>query len=74
MNKMDNETVKEFDTNFGKLLQQIPRKHHPGKDYLLFLYIKAFSGYFGYLLKDKDPNTLEEAQEMVARWIDNSTK
>jgi hypothetical protein len=59
--------VKEFDAKFEKLLQQIPSKLHPGKDHLLFLYIKAFPGHFGYLLKDKGPKTLEEAQEMAAK-------
>jgi hypothetical protein len=52
---------------FEKLFQQIPSSHHPGKDYLLFLYIKYFLVQFQYLLKDKGPTTIQEAQEMAAK-------
>jgi hypothetical protein len=47
------------------LLQQIPKIHHPGGDYLLFLYIKAYPGNFGFFLRDKGPKTIQEAQEMA---------
>jgi hypothetical protein len=60
--KLENETVREFNAKFEKLLQQIPKIHHPGGYYLLFLYIKDFQGHFGYFLKDKGPKTTHEAK------------
>jgi hypothetical protein len=64
---LENETIKEFDAKFEKFLQQIPSNHHPGKYYLLFLYIKAFPEHFGYFLKEKGPTTIQEAQEMATK-------
>jgi hypothetical protein len=49
------------------LIQQIPNNLHPGKYHLLFLYINALLGHFGFMLRDTTPKTLEEAQEMVAK-------
>jgi hypothetical protein len=53
MKKKENETVKEFDVKFEKLLQQIPNNLRPGKEHLLFLYINAFPGHFGFMLKER---------------------
>jgi len=62
-----NETIREFNVKFEKLFQQIPSSHHPRKAYLLFLYIKAFPVHFRYLLKDKEPTTMQEAQGMATK-------
>jgi hypothetical protein len=40
----ESETVGEFHTRFERLLQQIIEISHPGKEYLIFLYTRAFSG------------------------------
>jgi hypothetical protein len=36
---------------------------------LTFLYVNAYQGQFGFMLKDKHPTTLKEAQEQAA-WIE----
>jgi hypothetical protein len=69
--KTENETVREFHAKFERLLQQIPKSHHPGNDFLLFLYTKAFSGQMGFLLKEKAPRTIQEAHEVATR-IENN--
>jgi hypothetical protein len=43
-------------------MQKIPVSHHPSDSFLLFLYTKDFIGQLGYLLKDKAPKTIQEAQ------------
>jgi hypothetical protein len=65
--KLGSETVRDFNTRFEQLFQRLPSSHHPGKDYLLFLYIQAFQAQFQYLLKDKGPTTIQEAQEIAIK-------
>jgi hypothetical protein len=65
--KSENESVREFHTKFERLLQQIPKIHHPGRDCFLFLYTKAFSGQFRFMRMDKGPRTIQEAHEITAR-------
>jgi hypothetical protein len=42
----ENETVREFNTRFEKLLQRIPSNICPERDHLIFLYTKAFPGHW----------------------------
>jgi hypothetical protein len=42
--KLENKIVREFNSMFERLLQQIPKSYHPREYYLLFLYSKAFPG------------------------------
>jgi hypothetical protein len=49
------------------LLQQIPDNISPKDDAILFLYVNAYLGQFGFMLKDKSPKDLGEAQEQVAK-------
>jgi hypothetical protein len=71
MRKKENETIKEFDTKFEKLLQQIPNDIFPRREHLLFLYTNAFPRNFGFMLKGELPKTLEEARELATRIEDN---
>jgi hypothetical protein len=48
-------------------MQKIPVSHHPSDSFLLFLYTKAFTGQLGFLLRDKAPKTIQEAQEVATR-------
>jgi hypothetical protein len=48
-------------------MQKIPVSHHPSYSFLLFLYTKAFIGQLGFLLRDKAPKTIQEAQEVATR-------
>jgi hypothetical protein len=48
-------------------MQKIPVSHHPSDSFLLFIYTKAFIGQLGFLLGDKAPKTIQEAQEVATR-------
>jgi hypothetical protein len=41
--------------------------YHPSDNFLLFLYTKAFTGQMGFLLRDKPPKKIKEAQEVAAK-------
>jgi hypothetical protein len=57
--KHENESIREFHTRFEALLQQIPPSHHPKDYYLVHIYTRSFSGELGYLLRDKDPQSIQ---------------
>jgi hypothetical protein len=65
--KHENETIREFHTRFETLLQKIPVSHHPTDNFLVYIYTKAFTGQLGYLLRDKNPQTIQEAQELATK-------
>ena len=69
--KQENETIREFHSRFETLLQKIPVNHHPTNSFLLYIYTKAFTGQLGYLLRDKNPQTIQEAQELATKIEDN---
>jgi hypothetical protein len=65
--KHENESIREFHTRFETLLQKIPASHHPNGDYLVHIYTKSFTGQLGYLLRDKNPQSIQEAQELATK-------
>jgi hypothetical protein len=65
--KHDNETIREFHTRFETLLQKIPISHHPSDNYLVYIYTKSFTSQLGYLLSDKNPQTIQEAQYLATK-------
>jgi hypothetical protein len=69
--KQENETIREFHTRFEPLLQKIPVSHHPLNDFLVYIYTKAFTGQLGYLLGDKNPQTIQEARYLATKIEDN---
>jgi hypothetical protein len=69
--KKENEIVSEFDTRFGKLHSQIPQDLRPIVAAVRLLYVNAFEGKFGFILRDKKPRTLVEAKEYNAKIEDN---
>jgi hypothetical protein len=69
--KQENETVREFHDKFEILVQKIPVTHHPSDNFFIFLYTKAFTIQMGFLLKDKSPKAIQEAQEVATRIKDN---
>jgi hypothetical protein len=52
-------------------LQKIPVSHHPANNFLVYIYTKAFTSQLGYLPKDKNPQTIQEAQELATKIEDN---
>jgi hypothetical protein len=69
--KQENEIVRDFHDKFETLMQNIPVSHHPSDSFLRFLYSKAFTGQLGYLLRDKNLQTIQESQELDTRIEDN---
>jgi hypothetical protein len=65
--RRENESIREFHTRFEALLQRIPPSHHLKDDYLVHIYTRSFSGQLGYLLRDKDPQSIQEAQELATK-------
>jgi hypothetical protein len=65
--KHENKSIREFHTRFETLLQKIPASHHPKGDYLVHIYTKSFNGQLGYLLKDKNPQSIQEVQELASK-------
>jgi hypothetical protein len=65
--KYENESIREFHTRFETLLQRIPASHHPKDDYLVHIYTRSFNGQLGYLLRDKNPQSVQEAQELASK-------
>jgi hypothetical protein len=65
--KYENESIQEFHTRFETLLQRIPTNHHLKDDYLVHVYTRSFNGQLGYLLRDKNPQSIQEAQELATK-------
>jgi hypothetical protein len=65
--KYENESIREFDTRFETLLQIIPTSLHPKDDYLVHVYTRSFNGHIGYLLRDKNPQSIQESQELATK-------
>jgi hypothetical protein len=63
--KHENESIREFHTRFETLLQKILVSHHRTDNFLVYIYAKDFTGQLGYLLRDKNPKTIQEAQELA---------
>jgi hypothetical protein len=61
--KKENETVKEFNTRFDRLYNQIPTEFCPTTSSVCLLYMNAFEGKFHFILKDKKPTSLAQAKE-----------
>jgi hypothetical protein len=49
------------------LLQRILASHHPKDDYLVHIYTRSFNGQLWYLLRDKNPQSVQEAQELTTK-------
>jgi hypothetical protein len=65
--KRENESIREFHTRFEAALQRVPPSHQPKDDYLVHLYTRSFNGQLGYLLRDKNPQSIQEAQELATK-------
>jgi hypothetical protein len=59
----DNETMNEFYTRFDNLCSQIPKYLCPFEAAICILNVNVFEGKFGFILRDKKPNTLEKSKE-----------
>jgi hypothetical protein len=67
----DNETVRDFNERFGKLIEPISNNLKPIDVVILLQYINAFNVKFGFTLRDKFATTLEKAQEWASKIEEN---
>jgi hypothetical protein len=60
----ENETMHEFNQIFNKVLESIPNEVSPTKTTTIMLhYLHVFNVNFGFMLKEKGPNTLKKSQD-----------
>ena len=57
----------EFNQRFTELSNTIPATYKPPAPSILLYYIEALSGKMQYQIRDKDPTTLLNTQEMEAK-------
>jgi broad specificity phosphatase PhoE len=69
--QIENETLKDFQVRFEGLLYEIPRSHHPGDKYLVYLYTNALLVHLGFLLNKKEPKTIYDAYYMAKQIEEN---
>jgi hypothetical protein len=63
--KKENETMEEFNKKFNDLVKSLPTTIKPPDASILIHYMEAFEGEIRYQLRDKDPQTLRDAQNYV---------
>jgi hypothetical protein len=61
----------EFHDRFENFLYQIPRSHHPGDKYLIYLYTNALLVHLGFLLNKKGTKTIDDAYYMTRKIEEN---
>lgn len=61
-----NEIVKEFTQRFENLLKELLDRYKPTNDTILDQYVRAFIGHMTYALRDKKPQSLDEAKALAA--------
>ena len=65
--KKENETMDEFNQRFTELSNAIPATYKPPAPSILVYYIEALSGKMQYQIRDKEPTTLLQAQELAVK-------
>jgi hypothetical protein len=69
--KKENETMSEFDTILISYIAKSQRICAHLKQLFHLLYVNSFEGKFGFILRDKKPNTLAQAKEYSAEIEEN---
>jgi hypothetical protein len=65
--KKENETMDEFNKQFNDLVKSLPTAIKPPPTSILIHYMEAFDREIRYQLRDKDPQTLMDAQNFAIR-------
>ena len=65
--KMEDETMDEFNTKFGRVVAELPRDIKQSDASILISYIKSFTGDLRYQLRDKDLVDLKTAQDLAKK-------
>jgi hypothetical protein len=67
ISKRENESIREFHTRFEAALQRVPPSHQLKDDYLVHLYTRSFNSKLGYLLREKNPQSIQQSQEIATK-------
>jgi hypothetical protein len=59
--------VREFNARFDALVEEFPLNIRPTEGITLAQYLNAFQGKFQFLLRNKFPETLKEAQDFASQ-------
>jgi hypothetical protein len=65
--KKKNETMDEFNKRFNDLVKSLPTTIKPSYTAILIYYMEAFEGEMRYQLRDKDLQTIKDAQVIAMR-------
>jgi hypothetical protein len=65
--KKENETMDEFNKKFNDLVKSLPTAIKPPDASILIHYMEDFEGEIRYQLRDKDPQTLKDAQNFAVK-------
>jgi hypothetical protein len=65
--KNGDETVTDFNARFSKNYYKFPITIRPNDACALIFYLEAFDGILGIFLRNKEPQTLEEAQVVAIK-------
>ena len=65
--KMENETMEEFNKRFNDLVKNLDKKIKPPEDAILLHYMDSFDGEIRDELRDKEPSNLKEAQKLAIK-------
>lgn len=68
--KKDVESVPEFNQRFDSWVKRIPNDK-PSQDAVLWQYLNAFDGQFGFILRNKDPTTFAQARDYAMQMEEN---
>jgi hypothetical protein len=67
----ENDIVMDFEVRFDVFLYQIPRSHHPGDKYLIYIYTNEILVHLGFLLNKKGKKTIYDASYMARQIEEN---
>ena len=65
--KMENETMEEFNKRFNDLFKSLDGRIKPPEHAILIHYMDSFDGEIRYELRDKEPSSLKKAQKFAIK-------
>lgn len=65
--KEENENIEDFNKRFNDIIRNLPLNIQPPDASLVIYYIQAFDEDMSYLIRDKEPNDLKDAQNKAIK-------
>jgi hypothetical protein len=69
--QIENVTERDFEVRFEGFVYHIPRIHHPGDNYLVYLYTNSLLVNLGFILNKKETKTIYDAYYMARKIEEN---